>query len=315
MTMLAMRRSMIGMLACAMIWPPRSWRPRSSRRRACRSMIGMLACAMILGAMSAAARSSRRRACRSSSGALPASSLQILPACYGCHLEPKSNTGRGAFVHRFGSFVLVVAVECKPFDDGFIAEPFAQPVDRLLGLGAAAVDEVGEIGSVGVAERREADADQAEHGAVGFAREQVAPGGENPPGELGRVTERLRPRADAEIGGFELQSHGRAGEPIGLEPGGDLLGEAPQPQLQRAEVGDVAVEGGFRRNALGLALGPDRPVVEAAGEARESGALEPVAPPQFALAGALQVPDGAQAVARQALLRHLADAEDQRHRL
>ena len=87
--------------------------------------------------------------------------MQILPACYGCHLEPKSNTGRGAFVHRFGSFVLVVAVECKPFDDGFIAEPFAQPVDRLLGLGAAAVDEVGEIGSVGVAERREADADQA----------------------------------------------------------------------------------------------------------------------------------------------------------
>src|SRR5262249_12933018 len=83
----------------------------------------------------------------------------------------------------------------------FIAEPFSQPVDGLLGLGAAAVDEVGEIGPVGVAERREADADQAKHGAVGFAREQVAPGGENPPGELGRVTERRRPRADTEGGG------------------------------------------------------------------------------------------------------------------
>src|SRR5215472_7201830 len=242
---------------------------------------------------------------------------RILPASLSQSSGPKSNTGRDAFVQPVGSFVLVrvVAIERKPLDDGFIAEPFAQSVDGLLGLGAAAIDEVGEVGPVGVAERREPDADQAKHGAVGFAREQVAPGGENPPGELGRVTERLRPRADTEVGGPELQRHGRAGEGIGLEASGDFLGEAPQPQLERAEVGDVVVEGGFRRNALGLALGPDRPIVETAGEVSESGALGAVAPPQVDLAGALQISDGAQAVAGEALLRHLADAEDQRHRL
>ena len=49
-------------------------------------------------------------------------------------------------------------------------------------------------------------------------------------------------------------------------------------------------------------------------QAREPRALGAVAAHQFALAGALQIADRAQAVAREALLRHLADAEDQRHR-
>src|SRR5262249_57686813 len=94
-------------------------------------------------------------------------------------LSAGSNTGSAAFVQRLGSFVLVVIVERKPLDDGFIAEPFAQPVDGLLGLGAAAVDEVGEIGPVGVAQRREADADQAKHPALRFPPEQVPPAAQN----------------------------------------------------------------------------------------------------------------------------------------
>src|SRR5262249_1796036 len=89
---------------------------------------------------------------------------------------------------------------------------------------------------------------------------------------------------------------------------------APQPQLQRTEIGDVAIKRGFRRNALGLALGADRPVVEPVREPKQPRALGAVAASQLALAGALQIADGAQAVARQALLRDFSDAEDQRDR-
>src|SRR5437660_908926 len=103
------------------------------------------------------------------------------------------------------------------------------------------------------------------------------------------MNERLRTRADAEIGALELERHGRAGERIGFESGRDFLGEAPQPQLQRTELGDVAIEGGLGGNALGLALGAHRPVVETAGEAKEPPAFGAVAAPQLALAGALEV--------------------------
>ena len=86
-------------------------------------------------------------------------------------------------------------------------------------------------------------------------------------------------------------------------------------QLERAEFGDVVVERGLGRDALGLALGAHRPVVDAVGEPREPRALGAVAAHQFRLAGALQVADGAQPVAREPLLRHLADPENQRDRL
>ena len=58
----------------------------------------------------------------------------------------------------------------------------------------------------------------------------------------------------------------------------------------------------------------DRAVVEPVREACEPCALGAVAARQFDLAGALQVADGAHAVACEPLLRHLAYAEDQRHR-
>ena len=56
----------------------------------------------------------------------------------------------------------------------------------------------------------------------------------------------------------------------------------------RPEVGDVLIEGGFRRNALGLAVGVDLALVEATRKAREPCALGAVAARQLALPGALQ---------------------------
>src|SRR3979409_2172617 len=94
-------------------------------------------------------------------------------------------------------FPRIVAVQRTPLDHGIIAEFLAQPVHRLLGLGGAAVDEVGEVGAVGVGQRRPPAAEEADHGAaVGLAREQLAPGREDAGGELSWVTERARPRAD-----------------------------------------------------------------------------------------------------------------------
>src|SRR4029079_2502849 len=137
------------------------------------------------------------------------------------------------------------------------------------------------------------------------APEQLAPGREDPRGQLRRMAEGLRPRPDAEIGGFQLQRYRAAGERIALEAGGDFFAQVPQPQFQPPEIGDVLIEGSFRRDALGLAVGVDLAIVDTVRQARESWALAAVAAHQFALAGALQIADRAQAVAREALLRHL----------
>src|SRR4029453_4166057 len=114
------------------------------------------------------------------------------------------------------------------------------------------------------------------------------------------MAERLRPRSDAKIGGLELERYRRAGKRIGLEARRDFFRKTPQPQLQRTEIGDVAVERGFRRDAFGLTLGADRPVVETVRETETPPALGAVAAPQLTLAGALQIADGVQAVAGQA---------------
>src|SRR5262249_24620616 len=106
--------------------------------------------------------------------------------------------------------------------------------------------------------------------------------------------ERLRPPADAEIRALELERHGRARERIRLKTGGDFFRQAPQPQLQRTEIGDVVIEGGLRRNALGLALGAHWSVVEPACEPKQPHTLGPVAAPQLALARSLQIAEGAQ---------------------
>ena len=61
---------------------------------------------------------------------------------------------------------------------------------RALGCGAARavrIEQVGRIGVLGVAERADADADQAKARAVDLARQQFAAGREDPAGKLGRI--------------------------------------------------------------------------------------------------------------------------------
>ena len=63
---------------------------------------------------------------------------------------------------------------------------------------------------------------------------------------------------------------------------------------------------------LVLAIGLDGAVVDAAGEPPQPLALGAVAAHQLGFVGALQVGDGAQAVAREPFLRRRADAPDER---
>ena len=101
------------------------------------------------------------------------------------------------------------------------------------------------------------------------------------------MAERLCPRSDAKIGGLELERYRRTGKRIGLEARRDFFRKTPQPQLQRTKIGNVAIERGFRRDAFGLTLGADRPVVETVRETEQPRALGAVAAGQFGLPGAL----------------------------
>jgi hypothetical protein len=49
--------------------------------------------------------------------------------------------------------VIIRFFQREALDDGFVAESLAQPVDRLFGLGGAAIEQVGEIRSLAVIER------------------------------------------------------------------------------------------------------------------------------------------------------------------
>ena len=66
-------------------------------------------------------------------------------------------------------------------------------------------------------------------------------------------------------------------------PGGDPLAERPQGICQGAGIAEVAVEGGFGRDALQRAVRLDPAIVLAAGEAVEAMADGAVAPDQLAL--------------------------------
>src|SRR5208282_6189192 len=105
--------------------------------------------------------------------------------------------------------------------------------------------------------------------AVGFAFQQAACRGEDFPRELRRRRERMRPRANAKIGSFQLQRRGRAGQRLFLEASGNLLRLRPEDPFERAEIGYVAVERGLRGHALGLTVGADLALVDAAGKPGE----------------------------------------------
>ena len=80
---------------------------------------------------------------------------------------------------------LLRSFERQPPDQGAVAEAGTNAVDRMLGLGRAAVDEIGRVGLLGRGQRARADAEQAEFRAVGFAFKQAARGGKDFSGELG----------------------------------------------------------------------------------------------------------------------------------
>ena len=153
-----------------------------------------------------------------------------------------------------------------------------------------------------------ADADQPEARAVGLALEQVARGGEDAAGELGRRVQRAGAGADFEVRGFQFQRHRGPGELLGFQARRDLLGQAPQDFFERAKVGKVALEGGFRGYALGFAIGAHRAVVEAAGKPRQAAAFLAVAAEELSFADALQVGDAMESVAGEPRHAGLADA-------
>ena len=82
---------------------------------------------------------------------------------------------------------------------------------------AALIDKIGRIGRCGAGQHADGDADQAKACAKSFARQQFAAGGEDFRRELSWGSERTGARAQAEVGGLELERDGRARESLRLE--------------------------------------------------------------------------------------------------
>ena len=68
------------------------------------------------------------------------------------------------------------------------------------------------------------------------------------------------------VGALELERDGPAGQILGLQPGGDGLGEVPEDRSQGVEVGEILGEGGLVRDRLRPRGRATRAVVLAAGE-------------------------------------------------
>ena len=89
----------------------------------------------------------------------------------------------------------------------------------MLGVRRPAIQKIGQIIAVRIFEVADANSDQTEAGGADFMREEVTACGKDARSELGRGTESARPRADFEVGAFEFQRYGRAGEGVGLQSG------------------------------------------------------------------------------------------------
>ena len=96
--------------------------------------------------------------------------------------------------------------------------------------------------------------------------EEFGAGAEDAVGEARRVGELAAPRADAEIGGLQLERDGAAGELGLLQPPRHLLGERAQDRLEPPAVGDVGFERRLGADALRLAARIDRARVVGARE-------------------------------------------------
>ena len=106
------------------------------------------------------------------------------------------------------------------------------------------------------------DAEQTEHGAVGLRKQQIAPGAKNAAGELSSIGKRLRAGAGAKACGLQLQRYSRADHSVVFQPRRDALGQSPEVQLQRPEIGDVMLESSLGGNALAFTIRTDDAVIE-----------------------------------------------------
>src|SRR5262249_57649691 len=66
------------------------------------------------------------------------------------------------------SSLVPAALEGQSLHHGFSAEPLPQLVHGLLGAGSAAIDEIGEIGAIGIAQTRQPNADESKHRPLRF---------------------------------------------------------------------------------------------------------------------------------------------------
>ena len=199
-----------------------------------------------------------------------------------------------------------------------LAELRAQRVDGALAgrsLACMRVEQIVRVCRSRSLKVRDADSDQPEFRAVDLLAEQFAPAIENTTCELRRVAERTGAGAGLKVRRFEFQRDGRPADIVGLEPCRYAFAEIPQDSLQRPKRGDVGVEGGFRGDAFRVPIRNHLAVVDAAGEPAQPLAFGAEPAHQFGLVVLLNVGDGAKAVAGEPLLRHLADAEDDRNRL
>ncbi len=220
-------------------------------------------------------------------------------------------------VRRRLAVVTRPSIERQALDHGVVAELLAQPVDRVLGLARCA----GRADRRGRRRRRRR------------ARETPMPIRRNLVPSVSRAS-RSRPAAKIRAASWVGWPSERARvrmrksavlslsvtvEPASsllLQAGGDLLGQPPQPRSSGRNSAMSCSKVVSAEMLLASRSGLTDAVVDAAGEPRtaarprrRSGASG------RASLGALQVADRAEAVAREPLLRHLADAEDERHRL
>ena len=131
-----------------------------------------------------------------------------------------------------------------------IAKALAQRVDRRLGGGAPRRLGVRQIAPIRFASGSSGLAPiPISRNAVPVAsRNSSALGGvEQPVGQNRRARQPPGPAADGEIRRLQFQHHAAGGKLVLLQPAGQLLRQAPEMRLQVGNVGQICVEGGFRR--------------------------------------------------------------------
>ena len=143
---------------------------------------------------------------------------------------------------------------------------------RFSGGASSRSNRVGRSAATAVDEPVGADPDQAKPGdAVGLAGQQRRGGAKEGLGQLGRVGEAARARAQAKIGGLELQRDGAGGERRSASGGPRPRSHSGQrASRQRRRVGFVAGQGGLGRDRARPAVGIDCAVVLAARELRQA---------------------------------------------